>query len=192
MTTMDNPKSEVAKNPKIEIKHRDNSILFSTETARDIREAVRQAYLSGAYLRGADLRGAYLSGAYLRGADLSGACLSGAYLSGADLSGAYLSGADLSGAYLSGADLRGAYLRDADLSGVIVAWDSHDLIFELLLRWAGVDVERRMLAGLVIASRDWCWERFMGIEHPLKLEAVKYLKGLETEGNKMPLPEEAA
>ena len=46
------------------------------------------AYLSDAYLRGADLRSAYLSGAYLRGADLSGADLRDAYLRGADLSGA--------------------------------------------------------------------------------------------------------
>ena len=58
---------------------------------RDMR-----AYLSGAYLSGADLRGAYLSGAYLRGADLSEADLRGAYLWGADLREAYLNGADLS------------------------------------------------------------------------------------------------
>ncbi|WP_227743512.1 pentapeptide repeat-containing protein [Hafnia paralvei] len=101
------------------------------------RENGSRAYLSGAYLSGADLSGAYLrgadlSGAYLRGADLSDAYLRGADLHGADLHGAdlrdadlsgaylrgaYLSGADLHGADLSGAYLRGADLRDADLSG---------------------------------------------------------------------------
>ena len=58
---------------------------------RDMR-----AYLSGAYLSGADLREAYLRGADLREADLSGADLSGADLREADLSEAYLRGADLS------------------------------------------------------------------------------------------------
>ena len=71
-----------------------------------------KAYLSGAYLSGADLREANLSGADLSGADLSGADLRGANLSGADLRGA-----NLREAYLRGADLREANLRGADLSG---------------------------------------------------------------------------
>ena len=65
----------------------------------------------------ANLRDAYLSGANLRGANLRDAYLSGANLRGADLSDAYLSGANLRDAYLSGANLRGADLRDANLSG---------------------------------------------------------------------------
>ena len=72
---------------------------------RDMR-----AYLSGAYLRGADL-----SEAYLRGADLSGADLREADLRGADLREAYLWGAYLRGADLREADLSEAYLRGADL-----------------------------------------------------------------------------
>ena len=80
------------------------------------------ANLSGADLWGADLRGANLRGADLSDADLRGADLSDANLRGADLSDAYLSGANLSDAYLSGANLsdanlRGANLRGADLSG---------------------------------------------------------------------------
>jgi uncharacterized protein YjbI with pentapeptide repeats len=128
---------------KIQIKTLMGLVLFELEKENNslketLKEAVKSgAYLGGAYLRGADLsgadlsdadlsgadlRGADLRGAYLRGADLSGADLRGADLSGADLSDAYLrgadlSGADLSGAYLSGADLSGADLSDADLSG---------------------------------------------------------------------------
>ena len=112
----------------IEIKSWINgTVLYTAETAKDIREAVEAARKSGAYLSGAYLSEAYLRGANLRGADLSGADLSGAYLRGANLRGADLSGADLrganlrradlSGAGLSGADLRGAYLSGADLSG---------------------------------------------------------------------------
>jgi uncharacterized protein YjbI with pentapeptide repeats len=130
------------------------------------------AYLSGAYLSGADLSGAYLSGAYLSGAYLSGADLSGAYLRGADLSGAYLSGAYLSGAYLSGADLSGAYLsgaylRGADLSGAIINWASHALIAEILRQAAGDDIEKRMFAGLVAISLDWCWKKFLSLTTPM-------------------------
>ena len=118
---------------KLQIKSRwAGSVLFEYEkednTIKDtLIEAVKGgAYLSCAYLRGADLRGADLSCAYLRGADLSGADLRGAYLSCAYLRGAYLRGADLRGAYLRGADLRGAdlrgaYLRGADLRGAYLS-----------------------------------------------------------------------
>jgi uncharacterized protein YjbI with pentapeptide repeats len=127
----------------IEIKHRTNgTVLYTAQSAADVRAAVLEAAkakadlrwadlseanlsganlseadLSEADLRWADLRWADLRGADLRGADLRGANLSGAYLSGADLRGADLRGADLSGANLRGADLRGADLSGADLSG---------------------------------------------------------------------------
>lgn len=58
-----------------------------------------------------------LKDAYLAGADLKGADLSEASLDGADLTGADLQHADLSGAYLGTADLTDANLRKADLSG---------------------------------------------------------------------------
>ena len=107
----------------IEIKRRfTDTVLFKSETATRIKEALVDAvkscadlsgaYLVGAYLVGADLSGAYLSGADLSGADLRGADLRGAYLVGANLGDAYLRGADLGGAYLSGAYLSGADLRD--------------------------------------------------------------------------------
>ena len=70
-----------------------------------------------------------------------------------------LSGADLRGAYLRGADLSGAYL-----SGAAINWQSHDLIAEILRRAAGQNVQRRMLVGLILISRDWCWEKFMALE----------------------------
>ena len=107
----------------IEIKSRfGGRVLYTAETATDVRTALEEAVrsradLSGAYLRGAYLRGANLRGAYLSDADLSDAVLSDAVLSGAVLSGADLRGAVLSDAVLSGAYLSGAYLSGADLSG---------------------------------------------------------------------------
>ena len=106
---------------------RDGRVLYTAKTAKDVREAVEEARMRGAYLRdaylrganlgGADLRDAYLGGANLGGADLRGADLGGAYLGGADLGGAYLGGAYLRGAYLGGANLGGAYLGGANLGG---------------------------------------------------------------------------
>ena len=107
----------------------------------------------GTHLVGANLRGVYLVGADLHGADLRWACLAGANLREADLRGAHLRRACLGGADLEGADLRGATL----------SWQSHDIIAELLRRSAGQDASKRKLAGLVLVSRDWCWDKFLSL-----------------------------
>ena len=88
----------------ITIKNISGRVLYTAESATDVRSALIEAVKDGAYLRDA-----YLGGAYLGDADLRGA-----YLHGADLRGAYLRGADLHGANLRGADLRGA--KGADLA----------------------------------------------------------------------------
>ncbi len=102
---------------KITIKSLWGTVLFESEKAKSIKEAVIEANLREANLRWADLRGADLHGANLRWADLYGADLYGANLHGADLREANLRWADLYGADLRGADLRGANLRGADLHG---------------------------------------------------------------------------
>ena len=102
-----------------EIKSVSGAVLYRSDGATSLREAVIAAVREGAYLRGANMSGANMSGAYLSGAYLSGADLSCADLSGANLRDADLRGANLSGAYLSGADLRGANLRGANLSGEV-------------------------------------------------------------------------
>jgi len=150
-----------------------------------LREVVEEAASNGANLFRANLSGANLSwaklfranlfranlsGANLFRANLSGANLFRANLSGADLSWANLSGADLSwanlsGAKLSGAKLSGAKLFRADLSGARINWNSHAIIAELLRQAAGDSVSRRMVAGLVAVSIDWCWSQFSAIEH---------------------------
>src|SRR5690606_32176580 len=97
------------------------SVLYTSETADSLREAVIQAVVEGvvlrcAFLRHADLTGAYLVRAYLAGANLTAAELAGADLSGADLARADLARANLSGADLSDANLARANLRGADLT----------------------------------------------------------------------------
>lgn len=129
--------------------------------------------LIGADLRGVDLRGAYLREADLRGADLRISDLSNANLIGANLSNTNLRSANLRGADLRGADLRGADLSNSDLTGAnLIRADlrdanlnisSHDIISYILLSDSGEDVEKRMLAGLVFVSRDWCWTDFAHI-----------------------------
>src|SRR3990172_5743297 len=145
------------------------------------------AYLEGANLGGADLEGANLRAANLRGADLEGANLEGANLRGANLEGANLEGANLEGANLRGANLEGADLEGANLVNSIINWNSHDLIAELLLRWANKDIEKRKVAGLVLASRDWCWKDFLKLQNdPLFEPAMKYLAGFIRDGDNAP------
>jgi hypothetical protein len=132
----------------------------------NLREAnLRGADLRGANLREANLRGADLEGANLEGANLEGANLEGANLEGANLRGADLEGADLEGANLEGANLEGANLEGANLEAVILNWQSHQLLGELLKRAAGESIEKRMVAGLITISTDWCWHEFLAIEH---------------------------
>ena len=101
----------------IEILHRyTKAVMYRSETAETVAQAVSEAVKAKAYLSGADLSGADLRSANLRSADLSGADLRSADLSGADLrsanlSCAYLRSANLSCAYLSGADLSCADMR---------------------------------------------------------------------------------
>ena len=133
-----------------EIKRRGGSLICG-EDAVSLLEVVERAVARGADLSGADLRDAYLSGADLRGAYLSGA---------------YLRGADLSGTYLSGAYLRGTDLRGTDLSGARLAWMSHALLAEVLMRASAGNLERRKMAGLVALSTDWCWDTFLALDDP--------------------------
>ena len=89
---------------KFEIKNRwTTAVLFTSETATTIAEAVAEALKSDANLGGANLRGANLGGANLGGAYLGGANLGGANLEDANLEGADLGGANLGDAYLGGA-----------------------------------------------------------------------------------------
>ena len=104
-----------------------------------------------------------------------------AYLGGAYLGGAYLRGADL-----RGADLRGAYLGGADLGGAKINWQSHALIAEILRRAAGDSMDRRCLAGCVLISTDWCWEKLLSLDHPEKQWALETLAPWVQDGDGAP------
>ena len=110
----------------IEIKSRDGRVLYTAQSAADVRAALEEAVKASANLGGANLGGANLRDAYLGGANLSDAYLGGANLSDANLSDANLSDANLSDANLGGANLRdanlsGANLRDANLGGAYLS-----------------------------------------------------------------------
>ena len=114
----------------IEIKSRYGQVLYTAQSATDVRAALEEAVRAGANLGDANLRGANLGDAYLRGANLGGANLGGANLGGANLRGADLGGADLGGANLGGANLGDA--KNAELAiaqtriipdaGPIIGW----------------------------------------------------------------------
>jgi hypothetical protein len=124
----------------------------------------------------------------LRGADLTGADLTGANLINAYLTGAYLRGAELRGAELRGANLIGANLTDADLTGAAFSWQSHALLAEILFRAAGEDCGKRGIAGLVLISIDWCWDKFLELV-PKKYRAWAKKTLLEYSTEKSPAPQ---
>ena len=96
-------------------------------------------------------------------------------LRGADLRHADLRGANLGYADLWCADLLGAILQGAILWGAKVNWQSHALLSEILRRAAGDNMGRRMLAGLVAVSTDWCWDQWLSLEHPERAWAITEL-----------------
>ena len=118
-------------------------------------------------------------GANLRRADLRRANLSGADLDGANLSGAVLREAVLDGANLIGANLIGANLIGANLIGAKINWQSHDLVAEILRAAAGDNLSRRSIAGLVLVSRDLCWDVWRTAEHPEREWAIEVLSRWE-------------
>jgi hypothetical protein len=89
--------------------------------------------------------------------------LYGADLYGADLYGADLYGANLYGANLYGANLNGANLYGANLNVSVPPFSSHDFWAELLRQPAEEDLHRRMVVGMILISRDWCWPRMISL-----------------------------
>ena len=133
----------------------------------DLRSAdLSYANLHSANLHSADLHSADLHSANLCSADLSSADLRSANLHYANLRYANLSYADLRSADLRSADLSYANLRYANLSKIRIAYQSHDLLAEILKRSAGDDIAKLKVAGLILISRDKCWEGFLDMaEH---------------------------
>jgi hypothetical protein len=51
----------------------------------------------------------------------------------------------------------------------------------LLRQAAGNDIQKRMIAGLIAVSFDWCWKDFITIESDLKDWALDVLAGHVTD-----------
>ena len=96
-----------------------------------------------------------------------------------------LSCVNFSGANLSDANLYRADLSGANLSCAIINWNSHDLISAILLQHS-IDVEKRMIADFILASRNMCWKDFMRIEHKEKQWAIDTLKTYIVDGDRHP------
>jgi hypothetical protein len=78
----------------------------------------------------------------------------------------------------SGADLGGA-----DLGGAKACWQSHDFLAEVLRLASGDDTEKRKVAGLVLVSRDWCWDQFLSLGDPLRGWALDVLAAAADPGD---------
>ena len=113
--------------------------------------------------------------------------VSRANLRGADLRCANLRGANLSCANLRCADLSGANLCGVNFSGATLAWNSHDLIAELLKRAAGGDVAKLKIAGLILVCREKCWADFLDLRDPLTGWAIGVLREWVQAGDDYPV-----
>ena len=51
---------------------------------------------------------------------------------------------------------------------------------------ANGDFEKRMVAGLLLVSLDWCWDEFLKIEHPLMPWALSEFKKYVKDGDNAP------
>ena len=81
-----------------------------------------------------------------------------------DLLARYAAGErDFRWANLYGANLYDANLTGANLRGAKNPPTSHDFLAEVLRQAAGDDYAKRNVAGLVLISREWCWEQFGAI-----------------------------
>jgi hypothetical protein len=165
---------------KIQIASIFGSVLFEGDF-ECLADAVKAAVKAKADLSYANLSYANLSYANLRSADLSYANLSYANLRSADLSYANLRSADL-----RSANLRSADLSYADLSYAKINWQSHECISELLRVAAGLDHEKRKIAGLILVSRDWCWDDFIALKDPLMGWAIDELAKHVVDGDGAP------
>src|SRR5574337_1115777 len=97
----------------IDILHRySKAVLYHSETAQTIAEAVAEAITKGSNLSCSNLSYSNLRGSDLSYSNLSCSNLSYSNLSGSNLSGSDLRGSDLSYSNLSGSDLSGSALPD--------------------------------------------------------------------------------
>jgi len=142
-----------------------SKILFEDES-KNFKETLENAVKAEISLQEADL-----IGANLEGVNLQGACLQGACLQDNRLQGAYLEGADL---------------RFANLKNIIMAWNSHRLVSEILFRAAQGDYSKESFAAWVDRKVDWCWEKWKSFQHPLREWAIEELRKFIKEGDNVP------
>ncbi len=162
----------------IEIKSRydDTKVIYRSETAETVKQAIEEAVKARANLAGADLAGAYLADAYLADAYLADAYLAGAYLAGAYLAGAYLAGANLTDAYLAGAYLARANLAGADLARAYLAgaYLARAYLADAYLAradLAGANLTDAYLAGANLAGANLAGAK--GISDDIKAKSAK-------------------
>jgi uncharacterized protein YjbI with pentapeptide repeats len=174
------------------------SVLFednSVSIKETLENAVKQnadlqyANLQYANLQYANLQYTNLYNANLQYADLRYANLQYANLRYANLQNANLQNADLYNANLQNADLQYANLYNANLQyanlyNAKLNFTSHNLLAEILKRAALDDVKHRKIAGLVLISTDWCWDKFISLKDPsMKWALTELAKMIVLEDN---------
>lgn len=158
----------------IDIKTKDGDVLMTIEADT---------------LRGCDLQGAQLNHASLAGLDMRGCDLTQASLVQADLRKVNLCGSILFGAKLQKSDLRHALFQRAHLGGVQlqgsqIAWNSPELISEIL-RQSAFSADQKAFArhGLI---HNMCWDELVAMNHDQSTWAISILKKHLMDGDDAP------
>jgi Pentapeptide repeats (8 copies) len=161
--------------PIVEIKHKETGRVLETVEAGT--------------LRGCDLQGARLDFASLAGLDMRGCDLTQASLVQVDLRKVNLCGSILLGAKLQGADLRfalfsRAHLGGVQLEGAQIAWNSPELISEILRQHAfSADQKAFARYGLI---HGLCWDELVALNHAEAGWACSILKTHLIDGDDAP------
>ena len=134
----------------IQIKSIGGRVLYTAETATDVRQAVTEAVAQRADLQGAYLQGAYLQGAYLQRAYLQGAYLQGAYGLAPERVTPLLMLLDQPG------PIRAYKLVNADSEGIYNGGLKYKIGKTVEVSNANADPNTACAAGINLATLDWC------------------------------------
>ena len=170
----------------MQIKDRQTGAVMFEAAVATIRECVGEAARQNANLRGSNLSGSDLRYSNLRHSNLSYSNLRYSDLRHSNLRDSNLRHSNLRHSNLSDSDLSHSNLSYSDLHDITVNWNSHELLAEILRQKAGENTAKRKIAGLVLVSHDWCWDKFLRLRDPTKLWALGVLRRYVKEGDGAP------
>jgi uncharacterized protein YjbI with pentapeptide repeats len=175
---------------RISAHNQDAALAMPVETARMVRERIKNAYLEKRALSGVDLTGADLSGLDLKGADFEDSFLESVNFTGANLKGCNFRNAVLAHAALNESNLDNAVFVNANLGGALfVKAKANGADFsEAILAQAdlsGANFSGARLSGADFSSAKFDNTDFSGVQAGMVTFFETDLTGLILKGAKL-------